>query len=84
MRGLQDRLRGTAREGGEIEFSVDDVVQLANTSAHVFRHTFGSPAIARDMPTDVVQPILGHASLQTTSIEGRATAHARGRGALLR
>ncbi|WP_087671049.1 tyrosine-type recombinase/integrase [Caballeronia humi] len=43
---------------------MDDVVQLANTSAHVFRHTFRSRAIARDMPTDLVQPILGHASTQ--------------------
>ena len=29
-------------------------------------------AVARDMPTDVVQAILGHASLQTTSIYVRA------------
>jgi integrase len=32
------------------------------------RHTFGTRAVARDMPIDVVQRILGHASLQTTSI----------------
>jgi site-specific recombinase XerD len=44
-----------------------DLVQLANTSAHAFRHTFGTRAVARDMPIDVVQTILGHASLQTTS-----------------
>ncbi|NPT57629.1 tyrosine-type recombinase/integrase [Paraburkholderia sp. 5N] len=29
--------------------------------------TFGTRAVARDMPVDVVQAILGHASLQTTS-----------------
>jgi integrase len=49
-----------------------DLVQLANTSAHAFRHTFGTCAVARDMPIDVVQTILGHASLQTTSIYVRA------------
>jgi integrase len=49
-----------------------DLVQLANTSAHAFRHTFGTRAVARDMPIDVVQTILGHASLQTTSIYVRA------------
>ena len=47
-------------------------MQLANTSAHAFRHTFVRRAIARGMPTDVVQAILGHASLQTTSIYVRA------------
>ena len=41
-------------------------------SAHAFRHTFGTRAVARDMPIDVVQRILGHASLQTTSIYVRA------------
>ncbi len=53
-------------------FSTDDLVQLANTSAHAFRHTFGTRAVAREMPTDIVQAILGHASLQTTSIYVRA------------
>ncbi|WP_250476029.1 phage integrase family protein [Caballeronia sp. GAFFF1] len=62
-----------ARESAALaEFSTDDLVQLANTSAHAFRHTFGTRAVARDMPTDVVQAILGHASLQTTSIYVRA------------
>lgn len=50
----------------------EHLVQLANTSAHAFRHTFGTRAVARDMPVDVVQAILGHASLQTTSIYVRA------------
>jgi integrase len=55
-----------------VNFSTDDLVQLANTSAHAFRHTFGTRAVAREMPIDVVQAILGHASLQTTSIYVRA------------
>ncbi|WP_250517719.1 site-specific integrase [Caballeronia sp. INDeC2] len=54
------------------DFSAEDLVQLANTSSHAFRHTFGTRAVAREMPTDVVQSILGHASLQTTSIYVRA------------
>ncbi|WP_244818662.1 phage integrase family protein [Caballeronia sp. Lep1P3] len=62
-----------ARESAALaDFSTDDLVQLANTSAHAFRHTFGTRAVAREMPTDVVQAILGHASLQTTSIYVRA------------
>jgi integrase len=46
--------------------------QLLSTSAHAFRQTFGTRAVARQMPIDVVQSILGHASLQTTSIYVRA------------
>jgi len=61
-----------ARAAALGDFSTDDLVQLANTSAHAFRHTFGTRAVAREMPTDVVQAILGHASLQTTSIYIRA------------
>jgi integrase len=57
---------------GQGEFSAEHVVQLARTSAHAFRHTFGTRAVAGDMPTDVVQTILGHTSLQTTSIYVRA------------
>ena len=54
------------------ELSTEELVQLANTSADAFRHTFGTRAVAREVPTDVVQAILGHASLQTTSIYVRA------------
>ncbi|MDR5781228.1 phage integrase family protein [Caballeronia sp. LZ065] len=64
--------RLSAQTAALADFSTDDLVQLANTSAHAFRHTFGTRAVAREMPTDVVQAILGHASLQTTSIYVRA------------
>lgn len=37
--------------------------QLAATSPHALRHTFGTQAVAADMPLDVVQRLLGHASL---------------------
>jgi integrase len=53
------------REGA---LSYDAHAKLLVTSTHAFRHTFGTRAVARDMVIDVVQRILGHASLQTTSI----------------
>jgi len=46
------------REGA---LSDDAHAKLLATSPHAFRHTFGTPAVARDMPIDVVQRILGHA-----------------------
>ncbi|MEZ2311103.1 phage integrase family protein [Paraburkholderia sp. RCC_158] len=64
--------RLSAETAALVDFSADDLVRLANTSAHAFRHTFGTRAVAREMPIDVVQAILGHASLQTTSIYVRA------------
>ena len=41
---------------------------LEKTGPHSFRHTFGSQAVAGDVPLDVTQQMLGHASLQTTTI----------------
>ena len=47
--------------------------QLAGASTHWLRHTFGTRAIARDVPLDVIQAQMGHASIQTTTaIYGRA------------
>jgi integrase len=60
---------GLLREGA---LSHDAYVKLLATSAHAFRHTFGTQTVARGMPIDVAQRILGHASLQTTSIYVRA------------
>jgi len=42
--------------------------QLARTSPHALRHTFGTQAVAADVPLDVVQRVLGHASLATTTV----------------
>jgi integrase len=47
---------------------VEEMIKLRTTSAHGLRHTFGTSAIQDEMPLDVVQSILGHASLNTTSI----------------
>lgn len=53
---------------GMPDLTTDEMKLLAGTSTHSFRHTFGTHAAAEEVPLDVVQKILGHASLQTTSI----------------
>ena len=46
---------------------------LAGATTHWLRHTFGTRAIAREVPLDVIQAQMGHASIQTTTaIYGRA------------
>jgi integrase len=50
------------------DLSLDERVILGAVNAHSFRHTFGTQSVADDVPIDVVQKVLGHASLQTTSI----------------
>ena len=49
-------------------FDVEEIRQLESTTAHAFRHTFGTLSVAKDVPIDVVQAVLGHASVGTTSI----------------
>lgn len=47
--------------------------RLAGATTHWLRHTFGTRAVARDVPMDVIQAQMGHASIQTTmGIYGRA------------
>jgi integrase len=47
--------------------------RLRGASTHWLRHTFGTRAIAREVPLDVIQAQMGHASIQTTTaIYGRA------------
>ncbi len=48
--------------------SLDERVRLGQANAHAFRHTFGTQSVADEVPVDVVQKVLGHASLQTTTI----------------
>ena len=43
-------------------------MHLRRAAPHAFRHTFGTLAVAGEVPLDVVQKLLGHASLQTTTI----------------
>jgi len=41
---------------------------ISALSAHDFRHTFATLGVAKGIPIDVMQNILGHASMATTSI----------------
>ncbi|MCI1047784.1 site-specific integrase [Caballeronia zhejiangensis] len=50
------------------DLSLDERMRLGQTNAHAFRHTFGTQSVADEVPVDVVQKVLGHASLQTTTI----------------
>jgi site-specific recombinase XerD len=50
----------------------EHLAQLATTSPHAFRHTFGTLAVEKDMPIVVAQEILGHASASTTAIYVKA------------
>jgi len=50
------------------DLSLDDRKRLGQANAHAFRHTFGTQSVADEVPVDVVQKVLGHASLQTTTI----------------
>lgn len=42
-------------------------MKLTGASTHWLRHTFGTRAIAREVPLDVIQAQMGHASIQTTT-----------------
>jgi integrase len=50
------------------DLSLDERVILGSVNAHAMRHTLGTQSVADQVPVDVVQKVLGHASLQTTSI----------------
>ena len=51
----------------------NEQARLLGASTHCLRHTFGTRAIARQVPLDVIQAQMGHASIQTTTaIYGRA------------
>ncbi|WP_350029458.1 site-specific integrase [Caballeronia sp. GAWG1-5s-s] len=50
------------------DLSLDERMRLGQANAHAFRHTFGTQSVAEEVPVDVVQKVLGHASLQTTTI----------------
>ncbi|BAO92962.1 putative integrase (plasmid) [Caballeronia cordobensis] len=51
---------------------LDDRRRLGQASAHAFRHTFATQSVADEVPVDVVQKVLGHVSIQTTTIYVRA------------
>ena len=43
-------------------------VTVPRSGAHVFRHTFASQMVRRDVPMKTVSDLLGHARLETTAI----------------
>ena len=43
-------------------------VTVPRSGAHVFRHTFASQMVRRDVPMKTVADLLGHARLGTTAI----------------
>ena len=49
-----------------------DVPQELRVRAHALRHSFASHSTERDVPIDVLQAILGHASPATTSVYNQA------------
>jgi len=71
-------LRRVSKHGGAIALedatglTPEHLAQLATTSPHAFRHTFGTLAVEKDMPIVVAQEILGHASASTTAIYVKA------------
>jgi site-specific recombinase XerD len=55
-------------------FPEEDAVhaqRAARVRAHALRHTFGTHAADQNVPIDVLQTILGHASMSTTTIYTR-------------
>lgn len=45
-----------------------DARRFENASTHWMRHTFGRQAVQDEVPLDVIQQALGHASISTTTI----------------
>ncbi|WP_230753634.1 tyrosine-type recombinase/integrase [Ralstonia solanacearum] len=57
----------------------DLTVQAQHLHPHAYRHAFGTTATEADVPVDVVQSYLGHASTSTTAIYNKAGARRRQR-----
>lgn len=51
-----------------LDLSPEDRRVLRQSAPHAFRHTFATRAAGKQVPLDVLQRLLGHASQQTTSI----------------
>jgi integrase len=63
------RTDGSALTDGELQsLTTNELVHLASSSPHAFRHTFATVAVERGMPLDLAQEILGHASITTTRV----------------
>ncbi|MDP9902377.1 tyrosine-type recombinase/integrase [Variovorax ginsengisoli] len=71
---LYEHVRGWIRKAvAASALPMAERAKLAGATTHWLRHTFGTRAIAREVPLDVIQAQMGHASIQmTTGIYGRA------------
>ena len=58
---------GSARLWPASELPMHERAKLAGATTHWLRQTFGTRAIARNVPLDVIQAQMGHASIQTTT-----------------
>lgn len=52
----------------ESELDVEGRNRILQATTHTLRHTFATHAIQKGVPVDVVQMMLGHANLSTTSV----------------
>lgn len=57
-----------ARAAARVEDPLIDPVRLSKASTHWLRHTCGRQSAADEVPLEVLQQLLGHASLATTTI----------------
>ncbi|MDB5886467.1 MAG: phage integrase family protein [Polaromonas sp.] len=71
---LYEHVKGwLARAMRALNLPSSERVRLAGATAHWLHHIFGTRAIAREVPPNVIQAQMGHASIQTTTaIYGRA------------
>ena len=71
---LYEDVRGwLARAVRSSSLPANERERLTGATTHWLRHTFDTRAIAREVPLDVIQAQMGHASIQTTTaIYGRA------------
>ncbi|WP_315697798.1 IS1096 element passenger TnpR family protein [Paraburkholderia fungorum] len=70
LRGLVNWAFGQLQ--ATLDLSDDERRHLASSTPHALRHTFGTQAMAANVPPDVAQKVLGHASLATTTIYAQA------------
>jgi len=56
----------------QVPLSEDERKLLSNAAPHALRHTFATQVTAGDVPIDVAQGVLGHASATTTAIYVKA------------
>jgi len=70
-RVVKKALTGLARDPQSVLTSEERAI-LELAAPHALRHTFATLAAAKEMPTDVLQRLLGHVSSSTTSIYVRA------------